>query len=202
MPAVKLHDLVRSGNSYKVRLVMAHLGIVYERHVLTDAERADRSLALGGLNPALTIPTLVLDDGRAIPESGAIIWYLGRGTHLVPEDPVAEARMLAWMFFEQNEILPTIARVRFVRNFEPHPEAFAASVAERTQGALAALAVLDRHLADATFVVGAALTLADIALYAYTHMADEAGIDLTPFPAVRAWHARVAAHPRHIPITA
>lgn len=198
-----LHDLRRSGNSYKVRLVMAHLGLDYERRVLTPEEYADRSLALAGLNPIRKVPTLVLGDGRAIPESGAIIWYLARGTHLVPDDPYDQARMLGWMMFEQYEILPTIARLRFLRHFEPHPERFAGSVADRAEGARQALQALEEHLSGSPgFLVGDALTLADIAVYAYTHMAHEADVHLTPFPAVRAWHDRVASHPRHIPITA
>jgi glutathione S-transferase len=157
---------------------------------------------LGGLNPSLRVPTLVLDDGRPLGESGAILWYFAEGTRFVPEDPYERAQVLQWMFFEQYDLEPALAVVRFWVAYSGRPEEFADRLPERTKAGQRVLATLERHFADHSYAVGDALTLADIALYGYTHVAEEGGFELEPYPSVRAWLDRVAAEPGHVPIDA
>ena len=197
-----LYDSPVSGNCYKVRLLLAHLGIPYERRTLDVVDRSNRPDVLGGLNPALRVPTLVLDDGRPLAESGAILWYFGEGTRFVPDDRYERAHILQWMFFEQYDHEPAIAVVRFWVAYSGRPEAYADRLEERTTAGYRALAAMERHLDGREFLVGSRLSLADIALYAYTHVADEGGFDLGAYPAVRAWLARVAAVAGHVPIDA
>jgi glutathione S-transferase len=199
---VLLYDNPVSGNCYKVRLLLAHLGLPYERRSVDVADRSDRPELLGRLNPALRVPTLVLDDGRPLGESGAILWYFGEGTRFVPTDPYERAQVLQWMFFEQYDHEPAIAVARFWLAYSGRPEEFADRREERTAAGHRALAAMERHLDGRAFLVGDGPTLADIALYAYTHVAPEGGFDLGPYPAVRAWLDRVAAEPGHVPITA
>jgi glutathione S-transferase len=199
---VLLYDSPVSGNCYKVRLLLAHLGLPYERHTVDVADRSNRPELLGGLNPALRVPTLVLDDGRPLAESNAILWYFGDGTPFVPSDPYERAQVLQWMFFEQYDHEPAIAVVRFWLRYSGRPGAFADRVEERTAAGYRALEALERHLDGRDFLVGEAVSLADIALYAYTHVAPEANLELGRFPAVQAWLARVAALPGHVPIDA
>jgi glutathione S-transferase len=196
---VLLYDSPVSGNCYKVRLLLAHLGIPYERRTVDVVDRSGRPELLGGLNPALRVPTLLLDDGRPLAESGAILWYFGEGTRFVPADRYERAQMLQWMFFEQYDHEPAIAVVRFWLAYSGRPVAFSDRLAERTAAGQRALGAMERHLDGRTFFVGAAMSLADIALYAYTHVAHEGGFDLGD-PAVRAWLDRVAAEPGHVPI--
>jgi glutathione S-transferase len=199
---VLLYDSPVSGNCYKVRLLLAHLGIPYERRRVDVVDRSNRPELLGGLNPALRVPTLVLDDGRPLAESGAILWYFGEGTPFVPPDPYERAQVLQWMFFEQYDHEPAIAVVRFWLAYSGRPEAFADRLEERTAAGHRALAAMERHVEGREFLVGGGLTLADIALYAYTHVAHEGGFDLSAYPAVRGWLDRVAAAPGHVPIDA
>jgi glutathione S-transferase len=199
---VLLYDSPVSGNCYKVRLLLAHLGIPYERRTVDVVDRSNRPELLAGLNPALRVPTLVLDDGRALAESGAILWYFGEGTRFVPEDRYERAQVLQWMFFEQYDHEPAIAVARFWLAYSGRPEAFANRVEERTKAGHRALAAMERHLDSREYLVGDGMTLADVALYAYTHVADEGGFDLDAYPAIRAWLDRVAADPGHVPITA
>jgi glutathione S-transferase len=197
-----LYDSPVSGNCYKVRLLLAHLGIPFERRKVDVVDRTNRPELLGALNPALRVPTLVLDDGRPLAESGAILWYFAEGTRFVPDDRYARAQVLQWMFFEQYEHEPALAVVRFWVAYSGRPEAFADRVDERMRAGHRALAAMERHLDGRELLVGDGLTLADIALYAYTHVAHEGGFDLEPYPAVRRWLKRVAAEPGHVPIDA
>jgi glutathione S-transferase len=197
-----LYDSPVSGNCYKVRLILAYRGLAYERRTMDVADRSDRPDVLGALNPALRVPTLVLDDGRPLAESGAILWYFGEGTPLVPDGPYERAQVLQWMFFEQYDHEPSIAVVRFWLKYSGRPEAFADRLEERTAAGYRALDAMERHLAGGDFLVGGSPTLADIALYAYSHVAPEGGFDLTRYPAIEAWLERVAAMPRHVPIDA
>ena len=197
-----LYNSQVSGNCYKVRLLLAHLGISYEREELSVVDRSNRPEVLGGLNPALRVPTLVLDDGRSLAESGAILWYFGEGTRFVPEDAYERAQVLQWMFFEQYDHEPAIAVTRFWLTYSGRPEAFADRLDERIAAGKKALAAMEEHLRDREWFVGEGMTLADIALYAYTHVAHEGGYDLSGLPAVRAWIDRVAAEPGHVPIEA
>jgi glutathione S-transferase len=199
---VLLYDSPVSGNCYKVRLLLAHLGIPYERRELSVVDRSNRSDVLGDLNPAQRVPTLVLDDGRALGESGAILWYFAEGTRFVPEDRYERAQMLQWMFFEQYDHEPALAVVRFWVAYSGQPEAFADRLEERMAAGYRALDAMDRHLDGRQFFVGDRLSLADIALYAYTHVAPEAGFELESYPAIGAWLDRVAGEPGHVPIDA
>jgi glutathione S-transferase len=199
---VLLYDSPVSGNCYKVRLLLAHLGISYERRELSVVDRSNRPEVLGDLNPAQRVPTLVLDDGRALGESGAILWYFAEGTAFVPEDPYERAQMLQWMFFEQYDHEPALAVVRFWVAYSGRPEAFADRLEERMAAGYRALDAMERHLDGRQFFVGDRLSLADIALYAYTHVAHEGGFELDSYPAIGAWLDRVAAEPGHVPIDA
>ncbi len=197
-----LYDSPVSGNCYKVRLLLAHLGLPYERRRVDVVDRSDRPELLGGLNPALRVPTLVLDDGRPLAESGAILWYFGEGTRFVPEDPYARAQVLQWMFFEQYDHEPALAVVRFWVAYSGRPEAFADRLPERIAAGHRALTAMEHHLEGREFLVGETLTLADVALYAYTHVADEGGFELDGYPAINKWLDRVASEPGHVLITA
>jgi glutathione S-transferase len=199
---VLLYNSPVSGNCYKVRLLLAHLGIPYERRDLDVVDRSNRGEVLAGLNPDLRVPTLVLDDGRALAESGAILWYFGEDTRFVPADRYDRSKMLQWMFFEQYTHEPAIAVVRFLVAYSGDAERHAATIEQRTVAGNRALAAMEGHLDGNPFFVGESVTLADIALYAYTHVAHEGGFDLEPYPALRAWLGRVAAEPGHVPIDA
>ena len=195
-----LYDSRVSGNCYKVRLLLARLGLDYERRELDVVDRSNRKAVLGDLNPGLRVPTLVLDDGRPLAESGAILWYLADGGELVPADPYERAQVLQWMFFEQYSHEPYVAVARFwlTKGIDVDPE----TLAERQRVGYLALDALERHLAGRSYLVGERYTIADIALYAYTHVAHEGGFDLTPYPAIRSWLDRVAAQPGHVTIDA
>jgi glutathione S-transferase len=197
-----LYDSPVSGNCYKVRLLLAHLGVEYERRTVDVVDRSGRPELLGELNPALRVPTLVLDDGRPLAESNAILWYFGEATRFVPEDRYARAKVLQWMFFEQYDHEPALAVVRFWVAYSGRPEAFADRLEERRAAGHRALAAMERHLAEHELLVGDGLTIADVSLYAYTHVAHEGGFELEPYPAVRRWLERVAAEPGHVPIEA
>ena len=195
-----LYENPVSGNCYKVRLLLARLGLPYERRTLDVVDRSDRPEVLGGLNPSLRVPTLVLDDGRSLGESGAILWFLGDGTRFVPDDPYDRAQVLQWMFFEQYDHEPAIAVARFWLAYSGRPEEFEPRRAERTAAGYRALDAMERRLADREWFVGDQMTLADIALYAYTHVAGEGGFELERFPAIGRWLAHVAGQPGHVTI--
>jgi glutathione S-transferase len=196
-----LYDSGVSGNCYKVRLLLAMQGIEYERREVDVVDRSGRRELLGGLNPALRVPTLVLDDGEPLAESNAIICYLAEGTELLGTGRLERARVLQWLFFEQYSHEPYIAVVRFWVLFSESPPA-QEQIEERRRGGHAALAAMERHLQGRSFLVGERFTVADIALYAYTHVAHEAGFDMAPYEQIRAWLERVATQPGHVPITA
>jgi len=197
-----LYDSTVSGNCYKVRLLCAHLGLPLERQEMSVTDRSNRPEVLGELNPGLRVPTLVLDDGRPLGESCAILWYLGDGTEYVPTDPYERAQVLQWMFFEQYSHEPQIAVARFWLAYADDPDRYADQLPERHAGGYRALDAMEGHLASRTFLVGERYSIADIALYAYTHVAEEGGFDLSGYPAINAWLERVAAQPGHVPITA
>ena len=197
-----LYNSAVSGNCYKVRLLAAQLGLPLELHELSVVDRSNRAEVLGDLNPARRVPTLVLDDGRALPESNAILWYLGEGTEYVPADRFERAQVLQWQFFEQYQHEPSIAVVRFLIAFSGEAEKHADRIREQTANGYVALDAMERHLAERTYLVGERYTIADISLYAYTHVAHEGGFDLEPYPAIRAWLDRVAGRPGHITIDA
>jgi glutathione S-transferase len=196
---VLLYDSGVSGNCYKVRQLFAHLGIEYERREVDVVDRSGRLELLGALNPALRVPTLVFDNGRSMGESDAIMFYFAEGTPYLPDDRFQRAQVLQWLFFEQYSHEPYIAVARFwaIAGITPSD----ADREAKVRGGTAALQAMNRHLEDRAFLVGERYTIADIALYAYTHVAPGAGFELDPYPAITAWLERVAAQPGHILIT-
>ena len=197
-----LYNSTVSGNCYKVRLLLAHLGIEYETAEVSVVDRSNRQEVLGTLNPALRVPTLVLDDGRPLAESNAILWYFGDGTEYVPIDQYERAQALQWQFFEQYQHEPSIAVVRFWLAYSGTPEQFADRIPERRAAGYVALDAMEKHLAQRAFLVGERYSIADISLYAYTHVAHEGGFDLDAYPAIERWLERVAAQPGHVKIDA
>ena len=196
-----LYDFMGSGNGYKVRLLLAQLGLPYklvECDILKGETRTPEFLQK---NPNGRIPTLQLEDGSHLAESGAILWYLAEGTAFAPADRKTRAETLQWMFFEQYSHEPYIAVVRFWRHFfdelTPLQEL---DLPERVAKGYAALEVMERHLETRSFFVGKRYGLADIALYAYTHVMEGGGFDRRPYPAVERWLDRVAALPGYITI--
>jgi glutathione S-transferase len=198
---VLLYDSSVSGNCYKVRLLFAHLGLSYERQEVNVVERAGRLELLGELNPGLRVPTLVLDDGRSLGESNAIMWLFSQGTPYLPEDEFEHAQVLQWMFFEQYSHEPNIAVLRFWSQFA-RVKPTDTEVEAKLKGGYAALDAMERHLTGHQFFVAERYTIADIALYAYTHVADEGDFDLSRYPHIRTWLARIAEQPTHIAIDA
>jgi len=197
---VLLYDSGLSGNCYKVRLLLAQLGLPYERREVDVFDRSDRARILGGLNPAQRVPTLVFDDGRALAESGAILNYFAEGTPLLPADRFERAQVLQWMFFEQYSHEPYIAVVRFWAHAGIEPEPHEREAKHR--GGIAALEAMNAHLERRAYLVGERYSIADIALYAYTHVAAEGGFDLGPYEALREWLERIRRQAGHVPITA
>jgi glutathione S-transferase len=197
---LRLYDFLESGNGYKVRLLLHQLAVPYERIELDITKGATRTPEFLAINRNGRIPTLVLDDGTALPESDAILFYLAEGTPLLPADRMGRAQVLRWMFFEQYSHEPYIAVVRFWHHLGIAAQK-GAELQERSQRGYDALDVMEQHLAQREWFVARAYTIADIALYAYTHVAHEGGFDLAGYPGVRAWLERVRSQPRHIPIT-
>jgi glutathione S-transferase len=204
MTALVLHEYSLSGNCYKIRLTAAHLGIPLERcqyDIMKNETRTPEFLS--GVNANGRIPVLQIGD-EFLPESNAACFYLADGSTLIPEDRFARADMLRWMFWEQYNHEPTVATLRFwlkwigEANFTDLQRA--QYPAKRAAGE-AALALMDEHLESRDFFVLDRLTLADIALYAYTHVCADGGYDLGRYPHVQAWIDRVAAQPGHVPIT-
>jgi glutathione S-transferase len=193
-----LYDSAVSGNAYKVRLLLAHLGLDYDRIELSVTDRSNRPDVLGDKNPALRIPVLQFDDGTTLAESNAILCYLAEGTEYLPADRLERARVLQWMFFEQYDHEPNIAVARFLMHYAD--DADPAVVAAKQDGGRRALAAMERRLHEHDFLVGDAYSVADIALYAYTHVAHEAGLDLAEYPGVARWAGRVARQPGHVTI--
>jgi len=198
---LRLHDNLTSGNGFKVRLLLAQLGIPFER-IEYDIDKAEtRTPAFLARNPNGRVPTLELEDGTFLPESNAILWYLAEGTPFLPEGRRERAQALQWMFFEQYSHEPNIATVRFwITHRVAMTPLIELSIPAKRKNGEAALGVMEQHLATRRFFVADRYTIADIALYAYTHVAGEGGFDLQPYPNIRAWLDRVAAQPGYIPI--
>ncbi len=197
---LRLYDYLESGNGYKVRLLLHQLGIAFERVELDIVKGETRTPAFLAKNPNGRIPTLQLENGEYLAESNAIMSYLAEGTDFVPADRLGRAKVLQWMFFEQYSHEPNIATVRFWLHTGMTEERTRLLPGKRTQG-YAALDVMERHLAREPFFVGGRYSIADIALYAYTHVAEEGEFDLGKYAAIRAWFDRVRTQPNHVPIT-
>jgi glutathione S-transferase len=199
---VKLYDDPRSGNGYKVRLLLAHLGRRYEYVALDVVAGETRMPAFLSRNPNGKIPLLELDDGRCLAESNAILFFLAQGTPYWPADPFEQAQVLQWMFFEQYSHEPNVATVRYwlsIRGTALTPTE-GELVAQKQEQGRRALGVMDAHLTARPYFVGDRYSIADVALYAYTHVANEGGFDLEPLPALRTWLGRVRSQPGHVRI--
>ncbi|MGB3494801.1 MAG: glutathione S-transferase family protein [Elainellaceae cyanobacterium] len=198
---LKLYDFLPSGNDYKVRLVLTQLEIPFERVNIDITKGESRTPEFLRKNPNGRVPVLEFEDGRCLAESNAILFYLTEGTEFLPSDRFERAQALQWLFFEQYSHEPYIATSRYIVSILGNPPEYAESLAEKKEKGYAALKVMEQHLADRPFFVGDRYTIADIGLYAYTHVAHEGQFDLRNFPAIRAWLQRVQSQPRHIPIT-
>lgn len=195
---ITLYDYLDSGNGYKVRLLLTQLGIPY-RYVELDIMRGEtRTPEYLAKNPDGRIPLLELEDGRYLAQSDAILWYLADGTEFLPSDRLARALVLQWMFFEQYSHEPYVATPRFIMRHFAADSPRRAELPQRQARGRDALAVMERHLADHSYFVAERYTIADIALYGYTHVAEDGGLELKPYPHVREWLARVAGQPRYV----
>jgi len=200
--SVVLYDYLPSGNGYKCRLVLKALGMPYELKEINIVAGATRTPEYLAINPNGKIPVLMVPGRGPIAESHAIIAYLAEGSALIPSDPYERALMWQWMCFEQYQLEPGIGTVRFwLKSLKKSPADFGERYKERFQRGADALAVLERELAGRNWLVGDKVTLADVALFAYTHVADEAGYRLADHPAISAWIAKFKALPWYAPIT-
>jgi glutathione S-transferase len=193
-----LFDYLDSGNGFKVRLLLAQLGQKYDwTHVDID-KGLTRTPEFLKRNPNGRIPTLELDDGTNLFESNAILWYLAEGSRFVPATQLGRAQVLQWMFFEQYSHEPYVATPRYLMRHFPDGHPRRAEIPARLEKGHAALAVMEQHLATRQFFVDDRYSIADIALYAYTHVAPDGGLDLASYPQVREWLGRVASQPGYI----
>jgi len=202
---ITLHESAISGNCYKVRLLLAQLDIPLRRVEFDiDALKAGRTHtdAFLAMNPEGRVPVLELEDGSFLPESNAILIYFAEGTPFLPADKLQRAHVMRWLFWEQYSHEPYLAVVRAWRTYFGIPAGREAELPVREARGYAALDVLERTLARQPFLVADRYTIADIALYAYTHVAAEGGFELARYPAVEAWLTRVAAQPKHVTIAA
>ena len=189
---ITLYDYLDSGNGYKVRLLLTQLGIPY-RYVDVDIMRGEtRTPQFLAMNPDGRIPTIRLDDGRYLAQSDAILWYLAEGTAFLPTEHFARAQVLQWMFFEQYSHEPYVATPRFIVRHLPADDPRRAELPQRLVRGRAALEVMEKHLQSRSYFVDERYTIADIALYAYTHVAEDGGLELAPYPKLCAWLERVA----------
>jgi glutathione S-transferase len=199
---MKLYDDPMSGNGYKARLLLAQLGRPYQYIPIDILRGQSRTQEFLLKNPNGRIPVLEFEDGRYLPESNAILFYLAQGSIYWPVEPFAQAQVMQWLFFEQYSHEPNIATPRFwLKTKVVEDTAFNKELlAKKQEAGNQALAVMNEHLACRTFFVGERYTIADIALYAYTHLAEEGGFDLSLYPAVVAWLLRVRQQDRHVTI--
>ncbi len=197
---LRLYDNKESRNGYKVVLLLNQLGTEFERVEVDIFKGESRTPEFLAKNPAGKIPSLELEDGTVLAESGAILWYLAEGTAFLPGDPVGRAEVLRWICFEQNAHETSVAEARFILC---HPELAlgreGAILAEKQKRGNAALALMNRHLGTHDFFAAGRYTIADMALYGYTSVAGEGGFDLSQYPAVGTWLDRVAAQPGYVP---
>ena len=197
IPALSLFDYPASCNCYKVRLLLSNLGLAYDRVPVDIFNGETLTAEYAQINPQRTTPVLQVGEHRYLSESGAILLYLAAGTPQLPEDPFAQAEVVRWLIYEQTDVIPTIGGLRFrlltSRLERDDPDA----VRRRNEGR-EVFALLEAHLSTRTFFVEEAYTIADVAIYGYTHLAGEAGFDLEPFPFLRAWLQRIEQQPGYM----
>ncbi len=191
---LRLHDYVASANCFKVRLLLAQLGREYERVPVDIFDGDTLTDEFAALNPFRSTPVLQLEDGRTLIESNAILWYLASGTPFLPDDAFGQAEVARWLLYEQTDVMPGIGGLRFrlvTGRLDPGGEA---ALARRETG-LEALAAIDEHLRSRPFLAAGRYTIADIAVYAYAHLAGDVDVDPRSYPAFHDWLGRVASQP-------
>jgi glutathione S-transferase len=198
---LRLYDYLESGNGYKVRLILHRLGIPFERVELDIAKRETRTPEYLAINPNGRVPAVVFDDRRVLFESNAILWYFAEDTPFAGADHWERAQILQWMCFEQYSHEPNVATLRFWHFAKLLAHKRPEEIEAKRQAGDSALALMDRHLAARSYFVAERFTIADIALFAYTHVAGQGGFELARHPALQRWIARVEAQPRFVPIT-
>ena len=194
----RVYGDIQSGNCYKIKLLMNHLEIDHEWidiNILQGETRTEEFLAK---NSNGRIPVLELASGQCLSESNAILNYLAQGTSYLPDDPWLRAKVLQWQFFEQYSHEPYIAVARYIAKYLGLPKERQQEFENKKSGGYQALAVMEKQLSEAEFFVNNTFTIADISLYAYTHVAHEGGFELKPYPAIESWLSRISSHPRHI----
>ena len=195
---MKVYGDHESGNCYKIRLLLSHLDRSYEWVDVDVVARETRTPEFLAKNPNGRVPIVELDDGTVLAESNAILFHLARGSDFLPARPLDQTKALQWMFFEQYSHEPYIATSRYWIHYLNARDQYKDKLAEKREPGYAALGVMEGHLGDHPFFVGPRMSVADIALYAYTHVAGEGDFDLQPYPAIREWLERVASVPGHI----
>lgn len=200
METLRLYDFLPSGNGYKIRLLLTQISMPFKRIEINILEGESRSSEFLSKNPNGKIPVLEIAEGKYLAESNAILMYLSEGTEFLPYDRFLKAQVLQWLFFEQYSHEPFIATSRYWISILGKAEEYKEKLQEKHQRGYEALEVMENHLTKNNFFVGESYTIADIALFAYTHVADEGGFDLTRFKAIQAWIERIKAQPRFISI--
>jgi glutathione S-transferase len=198
---LRLYDFLPSGNGYKIRLLLTQLGIPFERVEINILKGESRTPEFLSKNPNGRVPVLEIEPGKFLSESNAILFYLSENTQFLPNDSWEQAQVLQWLFFEQYSHEPYIATSRFWISCLGKADEYRDALNQKREPGYAALSVMERHLTNQKFFVGKRYTIADIGLFAYTHVADEGGFDLTRFPAIQVWLERVKEQPQYISIT-
>lgn len=198
MEELTLYDFPLSGNCYKVRLLLNQLQIPYNRINVDLQQQQQRSTEFLDKNPQGKVPVLATATGHFLRESNAILCYLSKNTNFLPIDPWEHAQVLQWLFFEQCSHFPNIAKSRYIIHFLGSPPGFQPTLATKKQEGYAALDVMENHFKKQEFLVGSCYTIADIALYAYTHVAHEGDFDLSQYPGINTWLERVKSQPNHL----
>lgn len=195
-----VYGMSDSGNCYKVKLALEQLALPYRWIEMDTARGETRSLRFLAMNANGKVPLLALDDGTFLPESNAILHYLADGSRLLPGDRLGHARVLQWMFFEQYSHEPYVAVARSILRYQPADSPRRAELPRLLERGNQALSVMEQHLRQQPYFVDGRYSIADIALYAYTHCAADGGFQLKDYPAIRDWLERVRSQPRHVPM--
>ncbi|OWW21029.1 glutathione S-transferase family protein [Noviherbaspirillum denitrificans] len=199
---ISVFGMSDSGNCYKLRLALEQLQVPYRWEEVDSVNGGTRTAEFLAMNPNGKVPTVRLENGEYLSESNAILFYLADGSALWPQERLLQARVLQWMFFEQYSHEPYIAVARYICRFLPPDHARRAELPRLHERGAQALQVMETHLSRQDFFGGSAYSIADIALFAYTHKSAEGRFDLAPYPAIRRWIERVAAQPRFVPMVA
>ncbi|RDZ26506.1 glutathione S-transferase family protein [Lysobacter silvisoli] len=195
---ITLYDYLPSRNAWKIRQLLAHLQRPYRSRIVSIFEGEGRREEYRRINPTGAVPAIELDDGRTLAESNAILDYLAQGTAYLPADAYGQAKVRQWLSFEQQYVEMTIGSLRYWTLTGKLPQRNPALVEAKRNGALKSLAILEREFGLRPFAAGEDYGIADIALYAYAGRAEDAGLDLAPYPQFRAWIARVQSQPGHL----